>query len=118
MQTLSLVSRPQSYADGGVLNYYDGPLLMILESTDGSRYLASALAEGEEGPWPFFLTDLAPEIEEMLQGNEMTLRDAVEQGRAWWLLPDYGAEVLTVTPVDEVPDDWLPEDVLLGSLGE
>ena len=109
MTILSLERRP--FAGEGVLCYYNGPMLMWLDS-GMDRYLAVAL-DDSAGPWPFLLARLDADAQEDLLAGRMTLRDAFTGRWPRLLLRDYGAPSLVVEPVDDVPEDWMPGDVCL-----
>lgn len=102
-----------------VLNYYDGPLLMVLSSPLWGDMLAMALPD-EEGPWPFLLAPVSPEQldsikvhlreyagEQLMNGRGV--RDHFTAASTVFLLRDYGAQDLAATPLDQpLPDEWLP----------
>lgn len=103
-----------------VLDYYDGPLLMVLASPLWGDLLALALPD-EAGPWPFLL---APATPDQVAAVTQHLRDiwtdvTPAKGRGMrthfleaekvYLLRDYGAQDLVASPVNHpLPEDWLP----------
>ena len=114
MNTLHLAlphdQRPFSGPD--VLVYYDGPQLFWLPC-EGRHLLAFALPSG--GHWPFLVVELSADQRQAVQGNRLSLQAACLAAVGKWLLPDYDAAQLVLEPLENLPPDWLPGDVMLGT---
>jgi hypothetical protein len=104
---LNVEHRP--FGPDEVLLYYDGPVLMWLDTPQG-RYLAVSLPD-DGGRWPFLVVELNSAEQQKLESGALTLRHAYTNAEAVWLLPDYDAEVLVAHRLDEIPEHWLPGDV-------
>jgi hypothetical protein len=117
MTTLHLALKPdQRPFDGAsVLVYYDGPQLFWLPCPE-RRLLAFCIPDG--GRWPFLVIELSSAQADAVETNQLTLRAACLTATAKWLMPDYDAPELILTPVAQIPEDWLPGDVMLGPAGE
>ena len=117
MTTLHLALNHDQRPFGGasVLVYYDGPQLFWLPCQD-RRLLAFALPSG--GRWPFLVVELNSAQADAVEANQLTLRGACLTATAKWLMPDYDAPELVLTPLDQIPEDWLPGDVMLGPVGD
>lgn len=111
---LAAGDRPYDVDNPAVLMYYDGPLLFWLPATADTQYLMVALFEMPDCPWPFLAAELTfPQKEDMEEGR-LSLRNAVLTAASHWLVKDYfEAGPLTLWPVGEVPEDWLPGDEYL-----
>jgi hypothetical protein len=107
--TLELNVAHRPFGPDEVLLYYDGPVLMWLD-TPQERYLAVSLPD-DGGRWPFLLVGLSSKEQQQLESGALTLRRAYTNAVAVWLLPDYDAEVLLAHRLEEVPEHWLPGDV-------
>lgn len=116
MNTLHIaLSHDQRPFDGAeVLVYYDGPQLFWLPC-EGRRLLAFAIPDG--GTWPFLVIELTAEQADAVERSKLTARAACLNASGRWLMPDYGAEQLVLEPLDDIPPDWLPGDVMLGHAG-
>lgn len=113
LQQIPIPAAGRPYSGPDVLYYYDGPLLFWLPSP-GRNLLALALPE-EVGAWPFLVSELTDEQARALLEGALTLRSAVVLARENWLLADYGSERFwTLSPMEDVPEDWLPGDLPLG----
>jgi hypothetical protein len=99
-----------------VLCYYDGPLLFWLPCEE-RRLLAVALPD-DAGRWPFLVVELTEEQAQAVEGNRVTLRAVCLAGRAQWVMRDYDAASLTFEPLEAIPEEWLPGDVLLRIEGD
>jgi len=108
--------RPSQPSD--TLLYYDGPLLHWLP-VEGRRLLAIALlepVEGHDAVWPFLVCEMTEQGAQALLNDELTLLGAVLSAEGRYLLPNYGAEVMELIPVECVPEDWLPGDAFLSPI--
>ncbi|KVP75549.1 hypothetical protein WJ96_07535 [Burkholderia ubonensis] len=94
-----------------VLAYYDGPQLFWLPC-DGRRLLAVGLPD-EAGHWPFLVVELTEDQAQAVEGNRITMRAVFLAASAKWVMRDYDAETLVLEPLEVIPEDWLPGDVLL-----
>lgn len=97
------------YIGEAVIDFYDGPLLMVLASPLHGDFLAMALPD-EEGAWPFLLVPATSEQVASVRGGTRGMRQHIlEAGRAH-LVRDYGADELVASPVAlPVIEAWLPE---------
>lgn len=96
------------------LLYYDGPQLFWLAAAHGYRYLAISIEGLLDAPWPFLVVKVTSYAAKRLEAGELTLRRAVLEGEACYLLADYGAETLVLTGiVGQIPEEWLPGDAVL-----
>lgn len=103
-----------------VLDYYDGPLLMVLRSPLQGDLLAMALLD-EEGPWPFLLAPISAEqLDAVKEGTRQMsthieppgrgVREHFQAAERVFILRDYGAANLVAQPVEHpLPEDWLPQ---------
>lgn len=107
--TLELNLKHRPIGPDEVLIYYDGPVLMWLDTLQ-ARYLAVSLPD-DGGRWPFLLVELNADEQLRLESGELTLRRAYTNAKSVWLLPDYDAEVLIAHPVENLPEHWMPGDV-------
>lgn len=92
------------YGPDETLAYYDGPLLFWLPAP-GQHLLAIALPE-DAGPWPFLVCQLSQAAAADVRLG--ALRGIVCAAEAWFLMRDYGAPLLELEPVAELPEEWLP----------
>lgn len=106
-------SRP--FAPDTTLLYYDGPLLFWLpHATPGFRYLAQALPETAEAPWPFLVTELTTTEGNALLSQQVTLRQATLSAAKHYFMPNYNDTQLVLQPLSlPLPEDWLPGDVTI-----
>lgn len=105
--TLPKSERP--YLPDDSLVYYDGPLVLWL-AIDGLLYLAIALPESEDAPWPFLLAEVSPAQQALVNAGALPLRTAVLQSPALYYLPDYWADLLVLSPAPNPPAEaWLPD---------
>jgi hypothetical protein len=118
MDTLNLAIPHDKRPFGGpdVLFYYDGPQLFWLPC-EGRRLLAVGLPD-EVGHWPFLVVELTEEQAQAVEGNRLTLRAACLTGKAQWLMRSYDADPLVLEPLDGIPEEWLPGDLMLRREGE
>lgn len=115
-EPLALTHRLDSNA-AEVLLYYDGPLLAWLPVA-GRRLLAYALAPvtGEldaDAPfyWPFVVVEMTDAAVSQLNAGTLSLRQAVLEAPARYLMPDYYVAVPEIRRIHAaLPDDWLPGD--------
>jgi hypothetical protein len=117
MTTLQIALAHDQRPFGGmdVLVYYDGPQLFWLPF-NGRRLLALSLPN-DAGKWPFLVVELTDTQAQDLEGNRLTVRAACLAAQARWVMRDYDAQPLVLEPLDTVPADWLPGDVLLNMDG-
>jgi hypothetical protein len=106
MLRIDLPKEQRPFDQDAVLMYYDGPMLFWLP-VPGKRMLAIALPD-DAGRWPFLVSELREATVVALQSQESDLRQAVLSGINF-LLTNYGADVLMLEPLTEVPEDWLPK---------
>jgi hypothetical protein len=114
--TLAIPHDQRPFCGLDVLFYYDGPLLFWLPC-DGRRLLAVALPD-DAGRWPFLVVELTEEQAQAVEGNRVTMRAACLAGKAQWVMRDYDNASLVLEPLDVIPEEWLPGDVLLRREGE
>jgi len=108
-RTLELRLAHRPFGPKEVLIYYDGPVLMWLDTADGV-FLAVALP-ADAGKWPFLLVKLDTYARRNLEAGVLTLRNAYTAADAVWHLPDYDADVLVAHRLEAIPEHWLPGDV-------
>lgn len=115
------------YTSSEVLAHNDGPLLFWLPATAlvhgellsgasyasvfGERKLLVLALPDDAGDWPFLVSAVEPQMASALDANEVPLIKAVQSAIPTghcYLLKDYGADLLELQPLKEVPADWLP----------
>lgn len=112
LTTLQFLHKP--FGPDEVLYFYDGPVMMWLETAQ-ARYLAVALPE-DAGRWPFLLVELDPAAQGAVTSGALTARQAYTGTWPLYLVEDYGD--LDDSPVKArrlsvVPESWLPGDVAI-----
>jgi hypothetical protein len=113
---LAIPHDQRPFCGSEVLFYYDGPQLFWLPC-EGRRLLAVALPD-EAGHWPFLVVELTEEQAQAVEGNRVTMRAVCLAGKAQWVMRDYDADSLALEPLEVIPEEWLPGDVLLRREGD
>jgi len=111
-ELVSLQFLRKPFAPDEVLYFYDGPVMMWLD-TSHARYLAVALP-ADAGRWPFLLVELDDAAQAAVTSGSITARQAYTGPWPLYLVEDYGD--LDDSPVMarrliSAPESWLPGDV-------
>ena len=109
--TLPIPHESRPFSGDDVLAYYDGPLIFWLPCP-GRRLLTFALPD-EAGPHPFLVVEATEEQAQAFLTNRLTAQGICLAAQQAWLMPDYGADTLTLEPLASIPAEWLPGDVML-----
>jgi hypothetical protein len=113
---LDIAHAQRPFSGDTVLLYYDGPLLFTIPNEDGSHYLFAGL-EPEAGVWPFVVAHLSVEQYKEFYEFRLTVANAFLQSPSY-LVRDYGDEKIILEPLERVPQNWLPGDVMWLSTDE
>ena len=109
--TLAIPPEQRPFCDEAVLVYYDGPQVFWLPCP-GRRLLAFSVPNSA-GPDPFLVIEVTESQAHALISNQLTVRGICLAAQGAWLMPDYGADTLVLEPLEAIPSEWLPGDVML-----
>ena len=94
-----------------VLEYYDGPRMILLEEREGTRHL-SVWNDESDGWERWLLIETGDDrLEQVLRGD-MSLREAILNPEAGFIivcdLDPLGGRFPTITTADQLPEESLP----------